>query len=699
MMVILASVLALGGLAQATVPYRSYTYDYWGKMIPASQAYLPAGMVSGSMLGIGEFRSPRHVFADMNDRIYIVDSGNNRVVITDDSWTVLSIISSFENNGQMDSFTNPYGIFVSKENGIYVADSENGRIVRLDHQGNLIQILGRPTSDIPGVIPDDFIYQPRKIGVDSSGRIFVIARDVYEGLMSFDGNGDFQGFIGAPPVAPSLADVFWSKVATEAQRRRRTLFLPTEFSGMDIDSRGFIHTTISSAQREDVVMRLNPAGTDILRRDGYFPPQGDIVDIDPEDEDDEEDIASLLVDVASRSFEGYTVLDGNNGKLFTYDENGNLLYAFGGKGHQLGTFQDPVAVTVTQDERILVLDRGRNVLMVFEPTEYGRSIHAAIHYYNRGQYQESTDMWRRVLSMNVNYELAYAGIGRSHFMSKDYESAMYYFRLANDRMLYSKAFRNYRREWFEEHFGYVVLIVGLILAFIIRQIRRGYSRESRLGDFKRLDDMTPASRLVDSLRYATHVILHPFDGFWDLKHENRGNTLSATVILILVNISYVAFRQYTGFIFNYRNPLTLNIYVETASVLVPVLLYCAVNWAATTLMDGKGTFRDIYITTAYGLTPIVVFFIPATILSNYLIYEEGAMFYLLMAVSVIWSLALIFTGTMIIHDYDVKKNIIISVISATGMGIAIFIALLGSSIIAQLSGFVVDVYHEITFRI
>jgi len=119
-----------------------------------------------------------------------------------------------------------------------------------------------------------------------------------------------------------------------------------------------------------------------------------------------------------------------------------------------------VAVTTLPDERILVLDAGLNVLQIFEPTEYGKSIHAAIDHYNGGNYDQSTKAWETVLAMNVNFDLAYGGIGRAYFMSKEYEEAMKYFKLANDRKNYSKAFQNHRRQVLENIFA--LLLFGCL---------------------------------------------------------------------------------------------------------------------------------------------------------------------------------------------------------------------------------------------
>lgn len=55
-----------------------------------------------------------------------------------------------------------------------------------------------------------------------------------------------------------------------------TLFIPTECSNMDLDDRGFIYTTVSGGEIniEQVIRKLNPAGVDVLKRNGVHPPMG-----------------------------------------------------------------------------------------------------------------------------------------------------------------------------------------------------------------------------------------------------------------------------------------------------------------------------------------------------------------------------------------------------------------------------------------
>ena len=58
-----------------------------------------------------------------------------------------------------------------------------------------------------------------------------------------------------------------------------------------------------------------------------------------------------------------------------------------------------------------------------------------------------------------NYDLAYIGIGRALLRQEQYEEAMKYFELKYDDDNYSKAYKQYRKIWVEEHIFWIVLVI------------------------------------------------------------------------------------------------------------------------------------------------------------------------------------------------------------------------------------------------
>ena len=106
--------------AMTNVPYPSYNYNFWQQMVPAPQAYVPARTLRGSDLGLDDFRAPQDLFVAPRGEIYIVDTGNNRIVCVNEKFELLRVISSFQNNGRPDGFNRPSGIFVRANGWMYV---------------------------------------------------------------------------------------------------------------------------------------------------------------------------------------------------------------------------------------------------------------------------------------------------------------------------------------------------------------------------------------------------------------------------------------------------------------------------------------------------------------------------------------------------------------------------------------------------
>ena len=115
-------------------------------------------------------------------------------------------------------------------------------------------------------------------------------------------------------------------------------------------------------------------------------------------------------------------------------------------------------------------------------------------------------------------------------------------------------------------------------------------------------------------------------------------------------------------------------------------------------MDGEGSLKDIFITTAYALTPVVLINIPMLLLSNVMILEETVFYTVLDALSVLWAALLILIGIMTVHQFTMPKTIATIAVAVVGMIIILFLILLFVSIIQQIVSFVDLLWTEITMR-
>ena len=206
------------------------------------------------------------------------------------------------------------------------------------------------------------------------------------------------------------------------------------------------------------------------------------------------------------------------------------------------------------------------------------------------------------------------------------------------------------------------------------------------------------SRYLSTLRYALHVIVRPFDGFWDLSREGRGSVAAATTIVALALITRILKLQYTSFQFLSVHWENVNVVQEMLSILLPLLIWCVSNWCWTTLFDGKGSFRDVYMGMGYSVTPYVLLQLPMILLSNGITAKEGSFYFVLQTISLLWCAGLFLVAMMQIHDFSLGKTIVFTIMSLFGMLIIVFLLLLFFSLLSDAAGYFVALYRETLFR-
>ncbi len=453
----------------------TYTFDYWGDVQYSPDAYEVAGVFTAVELELEKkLSSPQGLFV-YNDYIYICDTGNNRILEfqrTDMSkLTLVREITEFT-GAEVNTFSAPSDIAVSEEH-FFIADKNNGRVLKLTKDLQYVMEFTKPTDE---TFDQDLSFLPSKISIDTADRVYCVGINVNKGLIKFEADGQFAGFIGATPVTYNWSDYIWKKFATKEQRAQMANFVPTEYDNLYMDHEGFIYACTSNASEKDLdagaidpVRRLNMMGKDILIRNGNWPVYGDI----HWGEGGGYTGPSLLIDITSFENDSYVALDKMRGRLFAYDDQGRLLFAFGGAGNMDGYFKMPAALDHMGYD-LLVLDQQDASLTIFTPSAYGKLIYQAVDQFQNGEYEASGETWQKVINLNGNYDLAYIGIGRSLLRQERYHEAMEYFELKLDDDNYSKAFKQYRKEWVEENIAMiiVVLAVVIVLPLVIGKVKK-----------------------------------------------------------------------------------------------------------------------------------------------------------------------------------------------------------------------------------
>ena len=438
------------------LPYDTYNYDYRENFVLTPAAYVPNGSVTGQSVGTTDFTEPQDLCVADDGLVYVADTKNNRIVVLNEEMTeTVRVIDTFDNNGQADTFNQPYGVCVSENGYLYVADSMNKRIVMLTPEGEFVKIIDNPQSEI---LEEGFDFIPIKVTVDYADRVYVISRNAFEGILVFESDGTFTGYFGTIEVKITLWEKFWRRIATKEERSKQQLYIPTEFTGMDVDTDGFIYATNIDSDGVQAVRRLNPQGKDVIQKGENENVGGDIRIGTYGDYSG----PSEITDVVYRDKGIYSMLDRKRGRIFTYDKEGNLLYIFGGIGSQEGTFTTPVAIEISGDE-IIVLDAYYGTIMKFAATQYGSLINQAVGLRYDGDEKDAIGIWQQVLKIDENNELANNGIGKAYLTAGDNKTAMKYLELGMNRKYYSVAWKRYRNEILTENMSFVLTAVLILL--------------------------------------------------------------------------------------------------------------------------------------------------------------------------------------------------------------------------------------------
>lgn len=463
------------------------------------------------------FNKPEY-FVIHENKIYVIDSGNHSLYVINDSFQLEKgpintfLIHDdhvskpiFEDQTEL-TLRGPEGLTV-KGNYIYIADTMNQRVIKMTLDFLVVDIFKDPVdpvfkdpeavkadekrreehnlaqaglpeeertdfepADIPGVL-----FQPSKITVDDTERMYIIAKDVFEGIIELSPVGEFNRFTGVNPLKLTAAEIFRRSLMSEAQLKQLRTYLPTSFTSVKMGEGAFIYATSRASQNNDqnMIQLINPKGIDVLKRNGYVTPMGDHQYI-RQTNNYVKDGPSELVDIDYTEGGIYSVLDRKRSRIFTYDEEGNLLYITGAAGEQSDKFTTGASIGYL-GSRLIVLDQNSKTFIVYQLSNFGELVNKAVILEHQGDYALSKEIWEEIIRLNVNYEIAYNGIGRYLLREGRFKEAVEYFKLGHNSYYYSKAFQQYRNDLLRRNFGWIFGGVILITAgFIGKAIYKKY---------------------------------------------------------------------------------------------------------------------------------------------------------------------------------------------------------------------------------
>ena len=200
-------------------------------------------------------------------------------------------------------------------------------------------------------------------------------------------------------------------------------------------------------------------------------------------------------------------------------------------------------------------------------------------------------------------------------------------------------------------------------------------------------------------KYLFYTVSHPSDGFYWIRHQDRGSIGIAVLLVILYGVVFSMNRIYASFVVNDIEPRTVNSVAELAGVLLLYLVLCVGNWSVTCLMEGEGRFKDIMIAIGYSMLPMVVATALATVVSQGVAENEEAFYTIIIGVGTAYTLIMMLVGIMQVHNYTLGKTLTTLFLTVVAVFIIIFLALLVFNFITQVYTFFRSIYTELVFRV
>lgn len=621
------------------MPYSSYLLDKNKEPYEAPSSYTPSDKVYPSVGKYGDIAwYEGNIYALRSDGVLVnIGTEEETTLINEDDY-FFKIVSGD-------------GLFLS-DRGIYVADAQGMKIYHFSWDGILLNEFSQPESSLyDSSIP----FMPQSVISDYAGNVYALVPDLFEGAVMFSENGDLLGFFGANPVEMTFSmklDQMWKKILSKEQKGAMERFVPTAYSGFDIDDEGFVYTcseTITDDSRK--IRKLNPSGKGLW--DSKNLSFGDSIDWD-----------ELVDGVSAESkftdiFEDdgiISIIDKSRGRIFRYTGEGRLLSVFGGIGNQMGLFQNPISIDGSA-ETIYVLDAADSSITSFKLTEFGSDLLSLARLYDEGKYSEAKYYAERVLRLDDKNTLASLALGKALYAEEKSGEALKALEASGDREEYSKVKSSMRLDWFRANLSY--LLFAVLVVVVLLYLKKRYLPSFGLN--------------MPWLKRNMVAIIHPFDEMYEKKRRNDFSPVFSYGVVLLWFIVSVLRYFAAGYAFNHNNPKDFILFTPIVSTIGAYVLWCTISWATGIFLDGIGKPRELFLGYAYALVPYVLASFVSLVLSWVLSMDEKAFISVVEYIGLVWSVFLLISYTSTLNQYSFSKTMLNILMTAIGSLIVVFL--------------------------
>lgn len=655
------------GASQAT----SYTYtlDDQDEMVRTQDAYLPDKTITD--LGLSE---PSDMVIDENNIAYIVDTGNQRIVVYDlnTEKVVKEMKKGTINSDEFTGFETPKGIFRTNEGELYIGDSGAKTVFRFTKDFEFVRRYDKPTAPIFA----DTNYEPSKVAVDSGNNLYIVSEGVYAGIIQLANTGEFLGYFTSNKSVLTPQQMFLKLIYTKEQQKKSEILntLPSTFSNVYVDRQGTAYSTCMG-KGNDLLKKHSTNGTNMF---------GDVK------------TPSALTDVTTDE-NGIIYACDSHGYVWVYTSQGEVIFEFGEQAEDTdisGLYSSLMTIAVDNKGNIWTADSEKGILQSFNPTEYATTIYRALDEYENGDYDDALTDWNYVLRLNQMSVLAHNGVAKAYYNDEEYDKAMEHFEIAGNRDGYSNAFWEVRNKAIQKGLGTFLIIV--IVLILLKVVISFVDRDKKIRKAKRaLGKKLKNTPVIGEIGYAFKCAKHPIDRYYDIRVHKNGSMIAATIIYIVFFGVYMLYQTQKGFIYQYTKVEDMDMGAVVVGFFAILILFIVCNFLVTSITDGDGTLKQVYMIPAYGVMPAMISMLVTIGMSYVLTYNESFILTTIMAIGVCWSIATIFEGLATVHDYDFKHTVLSLIITVVFMLIAAIVVLVVIIMWEQLKDFLLTVGKEI----
>ena len=610
----------------------------------------------------------------------------------------------------MRTLIDPFGIWVDGDE-IFIADRGGHSVIVINHDGEYQWSFRMPVHEqvLAAMLQDEFEgdeaeyrarrrFLPTVVQTDHNGDIFLLSQNDYSGLMHLRivrptapgerTTVEFLTYFGAASVVPTgemWTILLWRAIGDFIGARwAQPRIIPNTYADFFISQDGqYIYVARPTTRdMRELVRRLNRVGVNVFQNTGFM---GDTVGV-VRGTWQQTNFTSVIADA-----DGFvTALDATRNRLFQYTPQGWQMYIWGGVGEQRGTFTRPIALAA-DGNRLMVLDQATAVVTVMEPSYFGNLIRQGELTMISGDFDASLDYWLRVLDRTPNYQYAFMATSEIFYMNNDWDNARRFARFAQSSFLYSQAFSQVRSEFIDRHFTWVfaafliLLFLGTVYGILKR---RGIIRVKKVA----LDEH-------GKLKYFFHCLIHPVDGFSEMRYNHKQSLTIANLCMLLHVMASLASSQWWGWSFGGPSDGGINVFFSLAYTLGLWFTFVLANWLLGTFLVGKARFKELWICINYALVPTSIAWLIRMGLSNVLTQNEGAVLGWVILAATIWTYVLVFFAVKEIQMYGFWRTLASIAITYVSMTIVVFILLLMTTLVVQLQAFITSVMNEAMFRV